>query len=149
MRARVVALSALLLIAPAVGRAQEKPAAATPAAGSDLSVTVTYTGKVPVDETHEIWVFLFPTPEIGPGSEPIAALTVKKNGAVATFKSLTQPVVYIALAFDEKANYEGNAAPPLGTPVAVHSKDGVPIGVKPSAGKVKVSFDDSVRMTHQ
>jgi hypothetical protein len=156
MRATVVTLGALLVLGPAAGRAQEKPAADKPAAvtpqaaGSDLNVSVTYTGKGTVDDTHELWVFLFPTPEIGPQSEPIASLSVKKNGGVAAFKSITQPVVYIAVVFDEKANYDGTSAPPQGTPVAVHVKDGAPVGVKPGTGaKVKVSFDDSVRMTHQ
>lgn len=146
-RVPVIALAALILAGPAVGRAQEKPAA-KPAASGDVSVTVAYTGKAKVDDTHEIWVFLFPNPNISAASQPLAAQAIKKNGGTATFKAVAQTPVYIAVAFDEKGDYDGNAGPPPpGTPIGMHAKDGVMIAVKPGpTGKVKTSFDDSRRM---
>lgn len=112
-----------------------------------MSVTVAYTGKAQVDDTHEIWVFLFPNSTIS-DSQPLAVQAVKKSGGVATFKNVTQDPVYIAVAFDEKGDYDGNTAPPPpGTPIGMHGKDGVMIAVKPGpTGKVKLSFDDVRRM---
>ena len=149
-RVPVVALAALILAGPAVGRAQEQPAL-KPAASGDVSVTVTYTGKAKVDDTHEIWVFLFADPNIGAGSQPLTVQAVKKSGGTATFKGVKQDPVYVAVAFDEKGDYDGTAGPPPpGTPIALHGKDGVTTAVKPGpTGKVKISFDDSRRMGQQ
>ena len=63
--------------------------AAGPADSQDsaVRVTVKYTGKGPVDETHRVWLWLFDTPDIGPGSMPIAELSIGKNGDTATFAS--------------------------------------------------------------
>jgi hypothetical protein len=140
-----------LMLGPAVGRAQQK-APAKPAARSasaDVQATVTYTGKGKVDDTHEIWVFLFDTPDIGQGSRPIAVQAIRKSGAPATFKAVTADPVYIAVAYDETGNYDGNMGPPpSGTPIAMYSKDGkTNTPVKPGpAAKIKLSFDDSRRM---
>lgn len=141
-------LAITLVAGPMVGRAQQKPAAPKPAAASDVSVTVSYTGKAKVDDTHEIWVFLFPNPDISAGSQPLAVQPVKKSGGTTTFKNVTQDPVYVAVAFDEKGDYDGTAGPPPpGTPIALHGKDGVMIAVKPGpAGKVKLSFSDERRM---
>jgi hypothetical protein len=117
-------------------------------AAGDVAVTVTYKGKGPVDETHELWVFLFDSPEIGPGARPVATQTVRKNGGTATFTGVTQEPVYVRLAYDEKGDYDGfSGPPPAGTPLGQYSKDGKTIApVKPGPGaKIKVVFDDSVR----
>lgn len=118
----------------------------------DVSVTVTYKGKGPVDDTHEIWVFLFDTPTVDASSQPVMTTTVKKSGATATFKNVTQDTVYVRMAYDDKGTYDGNAGPPPpGTPVGMYSTDGKTAApVKPGpAAKVKVTFDDSRRMGGQ
>ena len=124
-------------------------AAGVPQEGGDLVVTVSYTGKVKVDATHQIWVFLFDSPDIGEGSQPLAVQAVPKSGGVATFKGLVKDTVYIAMAFDEKGGYDGTSGPPPpGTPVAIHIGEtpGAAAPVKVGKGsKVKVSFDDSIR----
>jgi len=118
--------------------------------GSDVSVTVTYTGKGPVDATHEIWVFLFDTPSIGAGARPLSAQTITKSGGAAVFKAVTTDPVYIAVAYDEKGDYDGNAGPPPnGTPIAMYGADakGVAGPLKTAGGaKVKLSFNDARRM---
>lgn len=157
-RAPLIMLAAGLLLGPTVGRAQQpppssksaaqKPTGSKPAASSDVVVTVAYTGKAKVDDTHEIWVFLFPDSNISAGSQPLAVQAVKKSGGTATFKAVARDPVYIAVAYDEKGDYDGTAGPPPpGTPIAMHGKDGVMIAVKPGpSAKVKMSFDDSRRM---
>jgi hypothetical protein len=117
-------------------------------AAGDVAVTVTYKGKGTVDETHEIWVFLFPSAEIA-GARPLATEVVKKNGGTATFANVTQSPVYIRTVYDEKGDYDGfSGPPPPGTPIGQFSKDAKTIApVTPGPGaKVKVTFTDAVRM---
>ena len=112
----------------------------------DVSVTVTYTGKGKVDDTHEILVFLFdhPTPTVG--SVPMEVQVTTKSGGTVTFKNVATTPVYITVAYDEAANYDGMAPPPTGTPIGAYRKDGKSIPVTPGpAAKIKLSFDDSVR----
>lgn len=113
----------------------------------DLSVTVTYTGKGPVDATHEILVFLFPTPEITAESKPITFQSIAKSGGTAMFKAVSPETVYIAMVYDEKANYDGTSGPPpAGAPIGYHTRGGRMLPVKPAATpKIKATFDDSQR----
>ena len=118
--------------------------------GGDVAATVAYTGKGKVDDTHEIWVFLFDTPEIDASSEPIAVESITKSGGTATFKGITRDRVYMAVAYDEKGDYDGQG-PPFALPTAMYSKDrktNDPITPGPN-GKVKLTFDDSFRLRPQ
>ena len=120
----------------------------TKAGASDVAVTVTYKGAGTVDREHEIWVFLFDTPDLGAGSRPIATMALDKSGATATFKEVQTSPVFVAVAFDERGNYDGKLGPPPpGTPVAAYrikdAKTSSP--VKPGES-IKISFDDSTRM---
>ena len=45
-----------------------------------VRVTVNYKGSGKVDSSHRVWVWLFETPNIGPGAMPIAELSVEKTG---------------------------------------------------------------------
>ena len=54
--------------------------------GADLTVTVSYTGKGPVNEQNDVLVFLFDHPDPTSQSRPLGVQTVTKNGGVATFK---------------------------------------------------------------
>jgi hypothetical protein len=136
----------------------QKPSAPPPpatAAAKNVSVTVTYTGKGTVDTGHAILVFLFSTPNIGAGSEPIAApLTIEKNGGTVTFKEVSASPVYIAVVYNESGNYNGiGGPPPVGTPVAIHSKDvkdpnSPALGVTPGPKTtVKIAFSDARRFS--
>lgn len=120
------------------------------AKGNDVTVAVTYKGKGPVDATHEIWVFLFDTAAIGQGVRPFSVATIKKSGDAATFKNITQDPVYVAVAYDEQGDYDGNTAPPpTGTPIAYYNVEGKPVAspVKTAGGAtIRVSFSDSFRM---
>jgi len=112
----------------------------------DVTVTVTYTGKGKVDDTHEIQVFLFDHPTPTQGSMPLAVQMITKSGGTATFKDVAQNPVYVTLVYDEAANYDGQSPPPPGAPIGSYQKDGKPVPVTPGpAAKIKVSFDDSVR----
>jgi hypothetical protein len=139
---RIALLGLLVALATTVG-----PVAEVGAAG-DVAVTVTYKGKGTVDQTHEIWVFLFPSPEIA-GARPIATEVVRKNGGTATFTGITQSPVYIRTVYDEKGDYDGfSGPPPAGTPIGQYSKDAKTIApVTPGPGaKIKMAFSDAVRM---
>ena len=114
---------------------------------SSVRVAVKYTGKGPVDETHRVWVWLFDTPDIGPGAIPIAELSLGKNGDTATFESVAAAKVWIAAAYDERGTMSGSAPPPSGTPIGIYaSSTGAPEGVKPGDKLVNLTFDDSFRM---
>ena len=157
MRKRRFSLMLVLLAAAAAApfaQAQKPPPPAA-AAAKNVSVTVTYTGKGTVDAGHGILVFLFATPNIGAGSEPLGApLTIEKNGGTVTFKELSASPVYIAVVYNEAGNYNGIAGPPpVGTPVAIHSKDvkdpnSPPLAVTPGPKTaVKISFSDARRFS--
>jgi hypothetical protein len=115
-----------------------------------LTVTVTYKGKGAVDDNHEVFVFLFENPDIGPGSAPIAVQAVRKNGGTASFSGVSVSPVYVAVAYDEKGDYEGTTGPPPpGTPIAIYVVKGesTPAPVRPGkSAKIKLTFDDSRRM---
>lgn len=112
----------------------------------DVSVTVTYTGKGKVDDTHEILAFLFDHPTPSAGSMPLDVQVTTKSGGTVTFKDVTTTPVYITVVYDEAANYDGNSPPPPGAPIGAYQKDGKPIAVTPGpAAKIKLSFDDSIR----
>lgn len=112
-----------------------------------VKVSVTYKGKGAVDANHRIWVWLFDTPNIGPGSMPIAESSIDSNGGAATFNDVAAKHVYIAVAFDESGTMNGNAPPPSGSPIGILlSKDGAPRSVAPDEEAVSLMFDDSQRM---
>lgn len=113
-------------------------------------MTASYSGKGPVDATHQIFVFLFDNPNMGAQSQPLAVQAVTKNGGVAKFTGVTTSPVYVGLAYDEKGDYDGfTGAPPPGTPIGAYSTaaKGPPAPVTPGPkGKVKATFDGSRRM---
>jgi hypothetical protein len=116
------------------------------AQGADLSVTVSYTGKGPVDDKNDILVFLFREPKPTAQSQPVAVQYVTKNGGTAVFKGVTGQV-YVVTVYDEKANYDGQSGPPpAGVPIGGYSQDGKPVPVDPAkTAKISFKFDDSRR----
>jgi hypothetical protein len=144
MRRLLVGCAAVALVASATPDAAVIPMELQ---GGDITVTVAYTGKAKVDDTHEILVFLFDHAPPTTNSKPIAMEVLKKSGGAVTFKGVQGDAIYITAVYDEKANYDGlSGPPPTGTPIATYGKAGKPIAVKPGpATKVKMSFDDSKR----
>lgn len=139
------AVLALVLVVGLAGRAQEK-GSEKPQGAHEVSVTVTYTGKGKVDDSHELWVYLFDDPEIGAHSEPLAIQPIRKSGGTTTFKSVTADPVYIGVAYDENGDFDAMGEPPVGTPIAIYGKEGKTTPVKPGPdAKVKITFDDTVR----
>ena len=116
-------------------------------AAGDLTVTVTYTGKGKVDDTHEILVFLFDHPNPTADSMPLAVSPVTRSGGTATFTNVSADTVYVVMVYDEKANYDGRSGPPpQGHPIGTYTKAGKPVPVKLAPGtKVRATFDDSRR----
>ena len=95
-------------------------------------MTVTYKGKGTVDTSHKLWVWLFDTPNIGPGSMPIAQVSLDKNGTDAVFDAVAGDKVYVAVAFDEQGAMTGDGRRRPGTPVGVLlGTDGAPSAVTP------------------
>ncbi len=137
-----------LVVAALVGAAAAAPAAR--AGAGELSVTVSYNGKGEVDAKHDIFVFLFDTPNIGAGSRPIATRAVNKNGDAAKFADLSVSPVYVAVAYDETGDYDGfSGPPPPGTPIGIYSTDGkgtpAPVDVTGTA-QITMTFADTQRM---
>jgi|SRR5690606_2071227 len=121
------------------------PAATAQDAGT-LRVTVRYTGPGTVDATHELFVWVFETPNIDVDSVPIAADVLTRNGGTLTFRGLPKQV-YLVAAFDERGDYDGSSVPPSGMPITIHGSGGVaePVPTGDNAA-VTVTFDDSTRM---
>ena len=116
--------------------------------GADLSVTVSYAGKGPVDAKNDILVFLFDSPNVTADSRPLGSVqVVTKNGGTATFKGVQAATVYVLAVYDEKANYDGTTGPPpAGTPDGMYSKGGKPLPVEPAkTPKVTMKFDGTRR----
>jgi hypothetical protein len=115
-----------------------------------VSVTVKYTGKGTVDDTHKIWVWLFDTPEIGAGSIPIAEESLAKNGGTVSFANVTAKQVYIAVAYDEKGGFAGQAPPPPGSPIALYGAKAAEDKAQPvvpgAKGSVALTLTDAQRM---
>jgi hypothetical protein len=144
-----VAFTALLAatVAQPGGALNAAPIATHVTAGT-VKVTVTYKGKGSVDSSHQLWVWLFDTPNIGPGAMPIAQLSLTKNGTDAVFEGVAGDKVYVAVAFDETGVMVGEGPPPTGSPVGVlMGADGTPRSVTPGdkAGTT-LTFDDTIRM---
>ena len=128
------------------GRLNAAPLAADAAAGT-VKVTVTYNGKGTVDATHQLWVYLFDTPNIGPGAMPIDQKTLDKNGIDAVFENVPGDKVYLAAAFDESGAMRGDGPPPAGSPIGIlMGSDGAPIAITPGGKNAVLNFDDTVRM---
>jgi hypothetical protein len=144
MRRLLVFSAALALVVGSTSHAAVIPVGLQ---GGDVTVTVTYTGKGKVDDTHDILVFLFDHPDPTANSKPIAREVINKSGGTATFKAVQGDAIYITAVYDEKGDYDGlSGPPPPGTPVATYGKAGKAIAVKPAKGtKIKMSFDDSRR----
>ena len=121
---------------------------ATSAAAGTVKVTVHYKGKGKVDASHKLWVWVFDTPNIGPGSMPLDQLALDKNDIEAVFEGVAADKVWIAVAYDESGGMTGDGPPPPGTPIGILAgTDGAPIAVMSGAKDTAVlTFDDSQRM---
>lgn len=113
-----------------------------------VSITVTYTGQGTVDDNHRLWIWLFDSPDIGPGSMPIREASVAASGASTTITGVGDGPVWIAVAYDARGGSPGNQPPASGSPVGIHAgRDGQPKAVDTKQGaSVEVTFDDSMRM---
>ena len=144
MMKSIAALAVLAVLAPGdTIRAHAAPVEAMSAGA--VKVTVNYTGSGKVDGGHRVWVWLFDTPDIGPGAMPIGEISVVKNGEAAVFEVSSDRVW---VAYDERGVMLGNAPPAPGSPIGIYSSStGAPEPVSPGAkGAVTVTFDDSQRM---
>lgn len=144
----VVAMATAAMHSSTVVAASSRRTDAAEAEARTVKVTVHYKGKGTVDSSHRVFVWLFNTPDIGPGAIPVAELTVDKNGGAAIFEGVVDEQVWIAVAYDERGVMPGNAPPPSGTPVGMYvGNDGKPRAVVPGDSTAAVlTFDDSFRM---
>ena len=138
----LIAAAAMHLTAATAANAGARVSAGT------VKVTINYKGKGTVDASHRVFVWLFNTPDIGPGAMPVAELTVDKNGDTTIFEGVVDARVWIAVAYDEAGVMTGSAPPPSGTPVGIYvGNDGVPRAVVPGESTAAVlTFDGSIRM---
>jgi hypothetical protein len=113
-----------------------------------VKVTVKYTGKGDVDDSHRLWVWLFDSPNVGPSSMPIAEMSIDTNGGTASFDGVGAPEVWIAVAYDVQGHFAGMAPPPSGSPVSIYgAATGAPAPVTPGEkGEVTFEFNDAFKM---
>ena len=122
-------------------------AASARLSAGNLKVTVQYTGKGTVDDTHRLWIWLFDTPDMSAGPIPIAEMSLDANGTSTTFANVGQERVWVAIAFDEHGGFAGSAPPPSGSPVTMYAEKGAPAAVTPGPdAAISVTFDDARRM---
>lgn len=151
MRSRLMKSSAFALLALAAaidGSAQTPPVPAAP--GSNVTVTVNYTGKGVVDDKHALTVFLFASPELTAQSRPIGPpQAVFKNNSTVTFSNVTTSPVYVVAVYSEAGGYVGTGGPPpIGTPITHYrsTPKSPPTAVTPGPKTtVKISFGDGNR----
>jgi hypothetical protein len=151
--ARILAagMAAAVLVAHGSAAAGQAGPAPAPAPGSGgVNVTVKYTGKGVVDKSHMLWVWLFDTPDIGPGAIPIAEQSIDTNGGTVSFSGVTSKEVYVAVAYDEGGGFTGQAPPPPGSPIALYGVKAdtdkpQPVAPGPKAS-VAIAFNDAQRM---
>jgi hypothetical protein len=138
----------IAIIVTAIVLAASLPLAARGGDAGTVKVTVKYAGKGTVDASHRVWVWLFTSPDIGPGSMPIAQTSLDTNGTPAIFENVAADRVWIAVAFDEQGVMAGAGAPPTGTPIGLYvGSDGAPRPVTPGdTADATLVFDDSLRM---
>jgi hypothetical protein len=146
-RARGLGVAAIITLAAAgAARGQQEQTAAET---GKLAVAVEYT-KGPVDNDHQIWIWVFDTPNITADSTPIATGSSAENKAPYKFAGLPKEV-FLAVAYDENGGYDGTAGPPpQGTPVHIYgaAAGGTATGV-PTGGdeaNLEFAFDDTMRM---
>ena len=144
----VVRKSVFALVAAAVALcAAAQLGAAAPDTGQ-LKVTVEYKGPGTVDKTHQIFVWVFDTPDINANSVPLASDVITASGGAASFSGLPK-TVYLAAAFNENGTYDGTQGPPpSGTPVTIYGgmDSAKPVETGGPDSSVAITFDDSVRM---
>ena len=138
----------IAIIVTAIVLAASLPLAARSDHAGTVKVTIKYSGKGTVDGSHRVWVWLFSSPDIGPGSMPIAQTSIERNGTAAIFENIAEERVWIAVAFDEQGVMAGDAPPPSGTPIGLYvGSDGAPRPVTPGdTADATLLFDDSFRM---
>jgi hypothetical protein len=143
----IVVVALLANLAQSAASLTAAPLATATAAGT-VKVTVHYKGKGTVDASHKLWVWVFDTPNIGPGAMPLDQVALDKNDLEAVFNNVVADKVWIAVAYDESGSMKGDAPPPSGTPIGILAgSDGVPAPVMSGAkGAAVVTFDDSQRM---
>ena len=147
-RMRVLGVAALItlgLTVAARGQQEGQPAGDT----GKLAVAVEYT-KGPVDKDHQIWIWVFDTPNITAETTPVATGSSAENKSPYKFGGLPKEV-FLAVAYDEKGGYDGTMGPPPpGTPVHIYgaaaggAASGVPTGGDDAT--LEFAFDDSMRM---
>jgi uncharacterized protein (DUF2141 family) len=138
----------LIVLAAAVALSAMAPRWAAAQETGQLKVTVEYKGPGTVDKSHQIFVWVFDTPDISGSTEPISADVITTSGGTATFSGLPK-TVYLAAAFNEKGDYDGTQGPPpTGTPVTIYGGMGTAKAVESGGAEaaVTVTFDDSTRM---
>ena len=128
------------------------PAVPVAAAGGQdtgkLTVSAKYTGQGTVDATHQIFVWVFDTPNISESTTPLAVDKVTTNGGSVNFTGLPK-TVYLAAAYNEKGTYDGTQGPPpSGTPVTIYGGEGsaTPVPTGGADAAVAITFDDAMRM---
>jgi hypothetical protein len=147
-----VLIVATVVLVPVTAQSDQRPQLeqAQPEPGK-LSVKVTYDGaEGPVNEAHQILVFVFDTPEFTQGGViPIRFNGIKENGGAVEFE-LSQSPVYLAIIYDKEGGFAFTGPPASGSPASLYMNEPpVPAAIEITPGKtaeVALSFDDSFRV---
>jgi hypothetical protein len=116
-----------------------------------LDVDVSYTGSGTVDDSHQIYVLVWDTPDFAKGEvPPVGTQTIASKSATAHFDNLQKGAVYLTMVFDSTGTWDAASPPPSGSPVGMYSTEaGQPAPVTLDSGKttkISAKFDDSYKM---
>jgi len=145
-------LSGVLVLACLAQAAQEGKAPEKDKSPRTLKVKLNYTGAGKVDAKHQIFVFVFDSPDFVQGSAmPIAAKSASAKDEIVVCPDLTASPVYVAVSYDPTGGYDGQSGPPpSGSSMGIYSKspgkiDPIEIGGGKTV-QVEVTFDDTAKM---
>lgn len=146
-----VGLGALAVVLLAAASEQEKTEDKAKTSRT-LKVKLNYTGTGKVDDKHQIFVFLFDSPDFMQGTVmPFAMKPASAKDETVTLAEIAVSPVYVTTVYDPNGAYDGQSGPPpSGSSMGMYSKTpGTPEPVTMEPGKtaaIELPFDDSAKM---
>lgn len=134
----------------ATGLALLAGGAARAGQGGTLEVTVNYAGAGEVDESHAIYLAIYPSADMQ-ADNIVGAQIVTSNGETVSFENVGSPTVYLSGFYDEQGGWTGTTAVPSGSPAGAYVADGsfAPSPIAVGAGEtvqVEFTFNDAFRL---
>jgi hypothetical protein len=118
--------------------------------GGTLEVTVNYAGPGDIDESHALYLAIYPSADMQ-ADNIIGAQIVTSNGETVSFENVGVATIYLSGFYDEQGGWTGTTPVPSGSPAGAYIADGsfAPSPIEVGAGEtvqVDFTFNDLFRM---